>query len=254
MRLASTLLLILAAEGAAWADPDVVKAPKPVTAEERPFVFLSDPTTPSAGVFSMGYGFGLATGVSADRPLPANLASGGASHAFSMSFGATERIAPFASVTANKDTLATGVAGVRVQFTDPASPFRFTLATAGLREGNSGAFGGWVRGAASFDRGPLRLAANVHAEKVFGARRDGLDVLAMAGVSMKVMPSLRLGGEYVGQDLEEVGGGAEGGARHFAGPNAAIDLGHAQITLGPAFGLNPASPRVVGRVGVLVSF
>lgn len=37
-----------------------------VTAEELPFTFLVDPSTPSAGVFALGYNVGLGLGISAD--------------------------------------------------------------------------------------------------------------------------------------------------------------------------------------------
>lgn len=244
--------------GLARADADVpeTKGAAKVTAEERPFLYLSDPTTPSAGVVSAGYGFGLGSGVPADRPLPAKVGAAGASHTVSLGYGVTSWLSPFATVTGDKDGGVTGLFGARVQLTDPNARFRVTVSGAGFREGRGGALGVWVRGAASYDLGGLRLAANLHGEKVFASARDRVDVLAMVGASYAVAGKFRLGAEYVGQDLEDAieAEEAEGGARHFVGPTAALDLGHAQITLGPAFGLNAQSPRLLGRVGVLVSF
>ena len=67
----------------------------------------------------------------------------------------------------------------------------------------------------------------------------------------------RLGAEYLGQDLEEsFSPGAEGGARHFLGPVASVQVWHKRITLigGPSVGLSSISPdfvaRVAGSVGV----
>jgi hypothetical protein len=102
------------------------------------------------------------------------------------------------------------------------------------------------------------VAGNLHLEKVAALDRDGVDALALAGASYRALDELRVGVEYVGQDLEEAfeHDGAEGGARHFAGPTAAVDLhgGRLQIVGGPAFGLNERSPRTMGRVAVLVTF
>lgn len=228
------------------------------TNEERPFVHLLDPTTPSAGRFSLGYGFGLGSGVAAERPLPANITTAGASHGVTASFGATDRIAPFAGVNADVSAGASVNAGARVQLTDPLSPFRFTLAGAAFREGKGGAFGLWTRAAASYDLGRVRVAGNLHLERAFASGRDTVDVLAMGGVSYRVASSFRLGAEYVGQDLEDAieNEEAEGGARHFAGPTAALDLsgGRLQLVMGPAFGLNANTPRFLGRVGLLATF
>jgi hypothetical protein len=68
---------------------------------------------------------------------------------------------------------------------------------------------------------------------------------------------LRLGVEYVGQDLEELAGGeAEGGARHAARPSAALSLDHGQyqVSIASAFGLNARSPPALLRAGLTVAF
>ncbi|MFI5300740.1 MAG: hypothetical protein ACHREM_21875, partial [Polyangiales bacterium] len=60
-----------------------------------------------------------------------------------------------------------------------------------------------------------------------------------------------------GQDVEEsFDGGAEGGAKHYVGPTAALDLdrGRVQIVAGPAVALMGGTQRVLGRAGVTIAF
>lgn len=234
--------------------PDVVEvAPPPrATNEERPFLHVLDPTTPTAGNVSVGYSFGYSSGVAADRPMPADLANAGADHRATASYAVTDRFAPFLG-----GGNSSAIAGARLQITDPTSPFRFTLAGAMFRE-RAGVFGAWTRAAASYDVGAFRVAGNLHLERAFARGRDSIDILALAGVSYRVAKMFRLGAEYVGQDLEDAieQEEVEGGARHFIGPTGAVDLhgGRLQLTFGPAFGLNEKSPRFLGRVAVLATF
>lgn len=115
-----------------------------------------------------------------------------------------------------------------------------------------------MRLTATYDVGQLRIAGNAHAEKVFASGRDSIDLLAFGGASFRATRELRLGAEYVGQDLEDAfeQEEAEGGARHFAGPTAALELqnGRFWITAGPAFGLNSKSPPLQGRLSIVASF
>lgn len=262
MRTLVGLALALVSTTSVAAEVDRVDAPPTaaprVTNEERPFLHVLDPTTPSAGTFAVGYGFGVGSGVAANRPLPANIASAGASHDVVLTYGASNRVAPFASAHGDHDSGASAAAGGRFQITDPASAFRFTLAAAAFREGRGGAFGAWGRAAASYDLGRVRVAGNLHFEKAFASGRDTVDILALAGASYRVASMFRLGAEYVGQDLEDAieQEEAEGGARHFVGPTAALDLhdGRLQLVAGPAFGLNERSPRFLGKVALVASF
>jgi hypothetical protein len=50
--------------------------------------------------------------------------------------------------------------------------------------------------------------------------------------------------------------GAEGGARHFLGPIASLQLWHDRVTIvgGPAIGLSSISPDFVARVAASVGF
>lgn len=245
------------------AEAPAVEAPPRAHAEERPFAYVLDPSTPSRGDASAEYRVGLASGVAAARPLPATIAPPGIVHALTLGYGVTARIAPFAGVevlpgtSLSPETRTAASAGARVQLTDPRGPFRLTLAGALMRD-FGGAFGGYGRLAASYDVQRLRIAGNLHAEKFAAEGRDALDVLAFAGASYRALDVLRLGVEYVGQDLEDAveAEEAEGGAKHFLGPTAALDLGGGavQIVGGPAFGLDARSPRAMGRVAMLVSF
>lgn len=102
------------------------------------------------------------------------------------------------------------------------------------------------------------MIGNVHAEKVFARGRDSVDLMAFGGVSVRTIDGLRLGAEYVAQDLEDrfERDEAEGGARHYAGPIASVELAHGAlwITGGPAFGVNRQSQPLIGRLTMLASF
>jgi hypothetical protein len=113
--------------------------------------------------------------------------------------------------------------------------------------GDSGA---WIQASFSQDLNRVRLAATVHGEHVFATGRDPLDIMVQAGASVRIVGGFRLGAEYVGQDLEEsIDPGSEGGARHFAGPTASLQILKERLSLvaGPSFGLNGRSPEVLGR-------
>jgi hypothetical protein len=121
----------------------------------------------------------------------------------------------------------------------------------------SGDNGAWLQGAFSVDVQRLRVALTVHGEHVFWTGRDPLDVMADVGASYRVVDALRLGVEYVGQDLEEsFSPGAEGGARHFAGPVACLQLldQRMSIVAGPAIGLSSTSPSFVARLALSYGF
>jgi hypothetical protein len=117
--------------------------------------------------------------------------------------------------------------------------------------------GAWIQAAFSVDVRRLRIATTVHGEHVFWPGRDPLDVMAEVGASYRVIDPLRIGVEYVGQDLEEsFSPGAEGGARHFLGPIASMQLLDQRMTIvaGPSLGLSSLSPAFVGRVGIAYGF
>lgn len=237
--------------------------------EERPFVYMLDPTTPSKGDVSAEYGVGMAPGVAADRPLPATMVAAGSTgfgtlggfvQSFGVGYGITDRVAPFATVrmgAVEREMGVGGTVGTRLQVTNPESPFHLTLSLGGLRE-IGGSYGAMGRVAASYDISRVRLAANMHVERVFRERTDPVDLLFMAGASVKAVDQLRVGVEYVAQDLEEIGDpeGAEGGAQQYVGPTLGLDLagGALQLVGGPAVGLSGRSAGLLGRAAVLATF
>ncbi len=265
-RLAALALALSALSGPARASDDAALAlsadaePPRVTQQVRPFAFAVDPSTPSRGIFSVGYTFGLDSGVAADRPLPVNLASASGSSTISASFGVTGQLAPFVSATLADagSTTATQswAAGLTWQVTNPASHLRLAVSAAGMREGTGDA-GATALITGSMEGGRMRLVANIRADKVFAAGRDGVDTLVVLGGSWRLAEWARLGAEYVGQDLEETfNAGAEGGARHSLGPTLALDLdgGRYQLALGTGIGLTARSPRAIARAVLAYSF
>ncbi len=230
------------------------------TAEERAFVYSVDPITPARGTVTAESSVGVGSGVAALRPLPSASDARTVESSLTASVGVGAGLAPFVSgVRGFGDGAASGtglVAGLRWQLPIGDGPFHVGLVGAGFRE-LGGGFGGYARLTGSYDVDKLRLGGNLHVEHVFGGGRDGADLVVSLGASYRVLPGLRLGAEYVGQDLEELGApAAEGGAKQYAGPTFAIDLdrGRAQIVGGPAFGLGGNSARVLGRASIVVSF
>jgi len=117
--------------------------------------------------------------------------------------------------------------------------------------------GAWLQVALSGDVQRLRMAGTLHGEHVFADGRDAVDVMVQAGISYRIVGELRAGVEYVGQDLEEsFDDGAEGGARHFIGPTASVQLLRDRLTIvaGPSFGLSELSPRLLGRFALAYGF
>lgn len=233
------------------------------TTEERAFVYSVDPTTPALGTVTAESSIGVGSGVAALRPLPSASDARTVDSSLTVSGGLGAGFAPFATGVRGFGDGASGtglIVGMRWQIptsSDGGGPFRAGIVGAGFRE-PGGAYGGYARLTATYDLGDrLRLGSNVHVEHVFGTGRDGADFVVSLGASYRVIPGLRLGAEYVGQDLEELGApAAEGGAKQYAGPTFALDLdrGRAQIVAGPAFGLGGNSARVLGRASIVVSF
>jgi len=259
-RLASTLLvaavLLPGGHASAAEEREVIQVldPSRHTAQERPLVFTVDPTTPSAGTASVGYSFGLGSGIAADRPLPVNMASASGSHTMSAAYGLSSRLAPFVSASfadVGTSTSTSSVsAGLTWQLTSPGAPLRASVSGAGVHEGTGGANGVSALAAASLDLGRLRIVGNVRADRLFAAGRDRLDTFVMAGATARVAGGLRAGVEYVGQDLEGMfAADAEGGARHAVGPTVALDLdgGRYQLAVGAGFGVGPRSPEAIVR-------
>jgi hypothetical protein len=121
----------------------------------------------------------------------------------------------------------------------------------------TGTNAGYFQLAMSGDVGRLRLGGTFHGQHTFADGRDPLDIMVDLGASYRIVGDFRLGAEYVGQDLEEsFSPGAEGGARHFMGPTASLQVWGRRVTIvgGPSVGLSALSPDFVARIGASVGF
>jgi hypothetical protein len=126
--------------------------------------------------------------------------------------------------------------------------------TGGQPNGDDGA---WAELAVAADIQRVRLGLTAHGEHVFADGRDAVDVMVKAGASYRLADWFRAGVEWVGQDLEETfTDAAEGGARHFIGPTAALQLMQDRLTLvaGPSIGLSDTSPKLLGRIALAYGF
>jgi hypothetical protein len=189
-----------------------------------------------------------------------------------MSLGGEVGLLPHLSVMAMGQMAAGGetshpnagvLAGVRVGLLPLSLKHVHLVASLGyLREAwtqtaPDGDNGIWGALAASGDIYNLRLAGTVHLEHVFHEDRDAVDIMVQAGANYRVVGPLRLGAEWVGQDLEEsFNDAAEGGARNFLGPTASVQLlgDRLSIAAGPSFGIGDRSPKVLGRLALAYGF
>jgi hypothetical protein len=150
-----------------------------------------------------------------------------------------------------------GVAGVRFAPDLGVENLRVAFSAGSLREltGSNGAF---VRGSATYDLGSWRFGGTGVVEKVFAGGRDEADVMVVVGAQRELVPQLRVGVEYVGQDLEGLVDDeeAEGGARHFVGGTRSYAFLDERFSLvaGPSLGLSDGSPSLLGRAGLVARF
>jgi hypothetical protein len=117
------------------------------------------------------------------------------------------------------------------------------------------------RAAFAADVGRFRFASTLLGEHVFDPSRDALDLLVTAGVAYALPNAMRLGVEWVAQDVEGALDPTEKeGVRHFVGPTVGWTSASApsasafSVTAGPALGLSYGSPRAVGRLAVVYAF
>jgi hypothetical protein len=226
---------------------------------EQPFLYLVDPHGPGARQVLAGYALAFSSSSGAIRPIPGHFDAEGVVHTLSLEVGALDRLRFFAQTMIGQAIGDSEVGAVAVQLgaraiLTPASwqRFRVMLTGAFLREfgADLGVLGELT---ATYDVGRVRFAASVHAEHLFAGKRDPVDLYAVAGASVRVLRLLRLGVEYVAQDLEGLAEDdeAEGGARHYVGPDAALTLvgGKLLVTAGGAVQIAQA-PGVLARAAV----
>jgi hypothetical protein len=268
LALASGLLALIRSAAAEPAFPeagDTVAPDRPAVAVDVPrrWLYSIDPAAPAAWHAVAGLGVGYApVDKGVGRPFAADVAHAGAVFDVNAEVG----LARFVSVIGQGlmagqgagQVSAGAMLGVSVHpWPHKAGPIPLDVAVSGgyLRE-LAGANGVWGRVAVAGDIGALRLTAAALGEKAFAQNRDDIDLVMSAGASYELWHTLRLGAEYVVQDLEGAWeeDEAEGGIRHFVGPTIGVHFGRAQIGAGPAFGLSPTSPRYLGRLAAAYSF
>ena len=87
---------------------------------------------------------------------------------------------------------------------------------------------------AAHDFGRLRLTFAERVDHTFIAGRDAVDLYTAAGVSWQATDRLRLGVDYVAQDLEDVlGDDSDAGLRQTVAADAQLQLRDFVLTAGP---------------------
>lgn len=229
----------------------------------RPWLYSSDPTAPAPGRVLASLSVGYAqTNRGAARPFAADVAHAGAV------FSAGGEVGVLRQLSIQAEGLLAGQAGTGSPIGAGAmlgvnafplggrGPVDISISAGYLRE-LGGANGIWFRGGIAGNVGRFRFSANALGEHVFDVTRDGVDILLTAAASVKTTEWLRLSTEYVVQDLEGAWDPeeADGGIRHFVSANASVLLANrVQISLGPALGLSPNSPRFLGRLTAAYAF
>lgn len=250
--------------GADRADTTGSRSEAPVREErvvDRPFLYMVDPQLPAPVAIVGEYAASLTSTEAAARPLAANVSRSGFVNELRVDFGLMDRLSMFGTgwlappLDGESGARGAFALGFRTLVTAPTSRvLRVALDGAFLRD-FSQANGGFVSATATLDAGALRLGSMVHSEKMFVSARDDVDLYVVTGASVRTIDGLRVGAEYVAQDLEESGApGAEGGVRQFAGASLAWAADNISIAAGPAFGLGGHAPSLLGRVQASVAF
>jgi hypothetical protein len=232
---------------------------RPEANVEQPFLYLVDPHGPAARQLLAGYALAFSSSGGAIRPIPGHFDAEGVVHALSLTVGVVDRVQLFGATMIAQSIGQSEVGSVAVQAGARAilTPARWTrlklmVQAAFLREFSADlGVTGEITG--TYDIGRVRLAAAAHVEHVFAAGRDPVDLYAVAGVSVRVVPILRLGAEYVAQDLEAAfePEEAEHGARHYPGPNAALALYRRHILVTGGAAVEAArTPGVLARAAL----
>lgn len=259
----ATLVLVALVAGAAR--PVGAAEDRPVTdaAErapyEQPFLYMTDTHGVAPRQVVAGYSLAYSSDAGAIRPVPGHFDQQGVVHGVALEAGLLSRLSIYGTALIAQPLGQSDVgnvavqAGARVTLTDPrARRLRLVVQTGFLREfGADYGLVGEVTG--SVDLGRVRLAAALHGEHIFAHGRDPIDLYVVAGVSVRVHRLVRVGAEYVAQDLEAAfdGDEAERGARHYLGPDVALALfgDHLLVTAGAATEL-ARRPGVLARTAV----
>jgi len=263
---AAPLVALTMTRPASAADGDVAReeapSPQPPTeraAAPRPWLYLDDPTVAAPLHVTAAMRATYTDASSPTRPFAANTARPGGALEAGGEGGLLPRLAIAASGFTTPDASSVGaIAAVRVDVLPRAWQQTHAVVSGGWLREIGGADGVWGRVTFAQDIGRLRIGTTLHGEHVLARGRDGIDVMMMAGASYRVLAPLRAVVEYVAQDLEGAfdDDEAEKGVRHFVGPTLETELLDRRLTIvgGPAFGLTPQSPSVVGRLALAYSY
>ncbi len=260
----AALALLVLVRGSAAEEAPVAVDLAAEAPESRSWSFVDESTVPRLGEgFVQARGTHSRYATSPTRPFASNLAAPGtmAELGFEAGLGGGFSIA---ATAAGSDAFAGagngsagGVAGVRFAPKLTIDGLRLACTASYLREltGAQGLFG---RATATYDLGAWRFGGTGVLETVFATGRDEADVMMVLGVQREIFPRLRIGVEYVGQDLEGLVDDeeAEGGARHFMGATVSYALLDERLALiaGPSLGLSSGSPDVLGRASIVARF
>jgi hypothetical protein len=242
---------------------DAVEPMKPDAWQDvrRFWLYTPDPSAPPPLHVLASVGAGYATvDKGAGRPFAADVAHAGAV----FNVGAEVGIVPVLSLESqvllagqspqtNEAIAGGGMVGLTLHPLPAKWPLQATVSSGYLRE-LGGDNGLWFRAVVAGSAGRFRFGGSALGEHVFaqkaGERRDPLDLMLTAGASVAIVPWAEIGVEYVVQDLEEAGDdmGDDGGLKHFVGLTASLTpTKHLQLLAGPALGLSPGAPSVLGR-------
>jgi hypothetical protein len=231
------------------------------TAVDRSWLY-NDPARIAApgravGLMRVTYG-----GESPTRAFSSNLATSGALLEIGGEVGLADRLSVVAIGAQGDDGGGSGQTGAMLGLRWSVLPqalrnTQLVLSGGVLRE-LQGSMGAWARASFGQDVGRVRIAAQLHGERLFASGRDAIDVIATAGATVRLLEAVRAGIEYVGQDLEGLFDDeeAEGGPRHLIGPviSAALFGQRLSVSAGPAVALGVGDSHVLGRVALSYQF
>lgn len=254
-RVAAPLLVLLVAASA--------------RADDRPFVYAVDAVGPEGHDVDATYAINVGASASgAVRFVDPTVGQRGIVQQLGAQVGLHPNVAvgAFGLMAATMGTQALGTGGGYVHFTvlrpqdgRRGATLGFTLM--GLRE-----FGGVFASSLFIDGGfranGFEFVANAQIERRFSSAADPIDLLFRFGANYDVLHgsrrSLRLGVEYVGQDLEAYvePSEAEGGAVHLVALSTTATLLDRRLHLGLAPGLvvSNGAPGFGGRLSVGYTF
>lgn len=221
-------------------------------ADDRPFVYTRD--AGGARVANVEATYALSYGVStsgAVRAIDVRGNGSGILQELGAQVGVTRAFALGAfGMVATTDiggapTEATGGAYMRLTLTQPDEGSDGTtvgLMLSGLREFDN-VFSMSLHAQLMYKLDRFRVGGNLQAERRFTSTADGIDLIVRVGANYAVLDELRLGVEYIGQDLEDLieEEEAEGGAAHLFALSITSELDDKRLHLGFAPGIVVAS-------------